>query len=245
MKNGLYFVPYIIVKFNMTLNCPHCTHEYYIESKFCEQCGYAVNPDLTIEPVCPTCRTTYPPDAWYCINDGSKLLRVDDRHHQAGYNELFNYYEMGYPKAALGDRFIAGLLDGLIVLALSIPALIFFFMGMYRISSYYDRSSAPLFIVIAIILYIAPLTYGLIKDGLGQGQSIGKRSVGLMVISLTDNTPCNKGDSFVRALVSALVSCIPFVGWLVEPIMVLATHDGRKLGDRAGKTQVIEKKYYN
>jgi len=38
-----------------------------------------------------------------------------------------------------------------------------------------------------------------------------------------------------------LVAIIPFVGWLIEPNMVLATEDGRKLGDKAANTQVIDK----
>ena len=65
-----------------------------------------------------------------------------------------------------------------------------------------------------------------------------------MVVNLDNNTPCDKGKSFFRNFISGLVAIIPFVGWLIEPIMVLATEDGRKLGDKAANTQVIDKKNF-
>jgi uncharacterized RDD family membrane protein YckC len=229
----------------MTLNCPHCANEYFIETKFCDQCGYNVNPDLTITPVCPTCNATYPPNTWYCIEDGSKLIRADDRQQQPGYNQLFQFYDMGYPKASLGSRFVAALLDGLITVGLAIPAILAFVAGMNKQYSYYSRSSAGVYFLLAILLYLVPLAYAFVKDGLGHGQSWGKRSMDLMVVNLDNNTPCDKGKSAVRTLISGLTGVIPFVGWLIEPIMVLATNDGRKLGDKAANTQVIEKKYYN
>ena len=39
-----------------------------------------------------------------------------------------------------------------------------------------------------------------------------------------------------------LLLIIPFVGWLIEPIMILASDDGRKLSDKGANTQVIDKK---
>lgn len=65
-----------------------------------------------------------------------------------------------------------------------------------------------------------------------------------MVVSLSDSLSCNKGQSFIRNLISGLITMIPFVGWLVEPIIVLATPDGRKLGDKVANTQVIDVKFY-
>jgi uncharacterized protein (TIGR02145 family) len=101
--------------------------------------------------------------------------------------------------------------------------------------------------VLALILYIIPLIYGFIKDGLGKGQSWGKRAMGLMVVHIPTNTPCTKGKSFVRWLISALLSGIPYVCYLtvwIEFILVLATKDGRRLADKVAKTQVIEAKLY-
>ena len=83
-------------------------------------------------------------------------------------------------------------------------------MAMNKAESYEADGVIGLF-AFAVILYVLPLTYGLIKDGLEGGQSW---------------------------------CIIPFVGWLIEPIIVLADGYGRKLGDRAANTQVIEKLYY-
>ena len=154
--------------------------------------------------------------------------------------ENYNYEFSGYPKASLGSRFGASMIDGLITVGLCIPAFFFLFAGIAKSSSYYSRGAGK-FYFFAVIFYLIPLTYNFIKDGLGQGQSIGKKSLGLMVVNLDDNTPCTKGKSFFRNFISSLVSAIPYVGWMIEPIMALATADGRKLGDKAANTQVIEK----
>lgn len=61
-----------------------------------------------------------------------------------------------------------------------------------------------------------------------------------MVIDLDRNSPCKFGKSCFRNIIMMLVNIIPFVGWLIEPIMVIATEDGRRLGDRVANTQVID-----
>ncbi len=115
---------------------------------------------------------------------------------------------------------------------------------MAKIDSSYDQDEAIGLFFIAALFYIIPLVYNFIKDGLGQGQSWGKRAINLMVVNLDNNSPCDKGKSFFRNFISGLVAIIPFVGWLIEPIMVLATEDGRKLDDKAANTQVIDKKNF-
>lgn len=61
------------------------------------------------------------------------------------------------------------------------------------------------------------------------------------VVNLDSNKPCDDGKSFFRNFISNLVGLIPFVGGFIEPIMVLANEKGKKLGDMAAGTQVIEK----
>jgi uncharacterized RDD family membrane protein YckC len=124
---------------------------------------------------------------------------------------------------------------------LSLTGIIFFALGMAKADNYYDKDGAIGLFFIAFLFCIIPLVYNFIKDGLGQGQSWGKKALDLMVVNLDNNTPCDKGKSFFRNFISGLVATIPFVGWLIEPIMVLATEDGRKLGDKAANTQVIDK----
>lgn len=145
-----------------------------------------------------------------------------------------------YDKAPLLDRFIAKLLDLFFEFLLSVPSIIFFVIGILkRMRHHNSLYIAQWYFFIAIIFYIIPITYSLIKDGLGQGQSWGKKSMGLMVVHLEFNMPCSKWRSFFRNLVSKLISIFPIVGWLIEPILVIASTSGRKLGDHASETMVI------
>jgi uncharacterized RDD family membrane protein YckC len=60
-----------------------------------------------------------------------------------------------------------------------------------------------------------------------------------MVVHLQTNLPCNRGQSALRYLVLFLFSLVPYIGWLVEPIVTLSAAGGRRLGDSAAGTQVI------
>ena len=155
-----------------------------------------------------------------------------------------------YPKAPLGERFWASVLDGFISLGLSLPTFICLWLALQKSRrSYfdydnYDPGGAVMLVLLGVFLYLMPLAYGFIKDGLGQGQSWGKKNMYLMVVDLSTNQPCGKGKSAARHFISALVCMLPFIGWLIECIMVLASSDGRKLGDLAANTQVVHIDHY-
>jgi len=95
------------------------------------------------------------------------------------------------------------------------------------------------------------ISYTLIRDGIGNGQSYGKKLAGLMVVNLMDNQPCKKGSSFVRnifqLIFTLVLGFIPFVnilaGW-IEPIVGLAHEKGYRVGDMVAKTQVIDLQDY-
>ena len=86
--------------------------------------------------------------------------------------------------------------------------------------------------------------YAFTKDGRERGQSIGKKRLNLMVVNVTTNKPCTKGESALRELDLFFLQMIPIVGWLVEPIFMLASKDGRRLGDHLADTQVIDVSEY-
>jgi len=156
-----------------------------------------------------------------------------------------------YPKAPLGARFWAAVLDSLIGLGLSLPSVICWMLAVQKSKrSYfdedgYDPGGAFLLIMMGLLLYILPLLYSFFKDGLGEGQSWGKKNMYLMVVDLGNNQPCGIGKSIARNLLSTLVCLVPFIGWLVEPIMALASDSGQKLGDLASNTQVVHIDDYN
>jgi len=66
----------------------------------------------------------------------------------------------------------------------------------------------------------------------------------LMVVNVKKNTPCSIGESVMSALVLGVVNAIPAVGWAIEPLVVLVSDNGRRAGDHAAGTQVIEAAAY-
>lgn len=200
-----------------------------ISSWFCSADGAKLVSPEKLTPKCVICGTLYSSETKFCTKDGGAVIPEAYRYAQNG---NVNTSATLYPnKASLGSRFVASLLDDLICVGLSIPAIIFFVIGM--------ESGSVFFFFLAFILYFIPLFYTFIKDGLGEGQSWGKKTMDIKVIHVSDNTNCTKRISALRALISVLINLVPFIGWLIEPIMVLATSDGRRLADKAAGTMVV------
>jgi len=85
---------------------------------------------------------------------------------------------------------------------------------------------------------LVSLVYILLRDGLFEGQSLGKRIIGLKVVAHKDRLKCTFLDSIVRNLlwVIPIVNCVMgFTG------LHYLLHDarGRHWGDRLANTQVI------
>lgn len=97
-------------------------------------------------------------------------------------------------------------------------------------------------------------TYIVIADGLFEGRSIGKYIIGLRVIRETDNDEATFTDSFIRNALFGLIvlfGLVPFLRWLLiltvgllivifETYYVVATADGRRVGDLAAGTLVVD-----
>lgn len=231
--------------------CPLCCRSFDDSSRYCIYDGTALARSNQASPTCPTCNSIYAADIKYCIKDGAKL---EARYHTP--DALLAGFYFSYPRASLGKRFAAALLDSLLIMALCIPS----FFCMYRGLSdpYSDVASNWYFL--AILFYFVVIIYSLIKDGLGAGQSPGKRAAGIMLVSLGDNWPCDKSRSAGRNLVVVLITVIPYIIFfatqspiaallllalvLIDPLMVLLRNDGRKLGDLMAKTQVIDTQNY-
>jgi uncharacterized RDD family membrane protein YckC len=133
-------------------------------------------------------------------------------------------------------RWVALMIDGLIAFPLMILAIL------------------PIISLLGTPLVVA---YFISRDVLmGNGQSIGKRLMGLKVVK-SDNTPVVWVDSVKRNIVffaylALIAFTIPYLGWIVaailmiplkilfivETIMVIAT--GRRMGDNLGTTYVTK-----
>jgi len=113
------------------------------------------------------------------------------------------------------------------------------------------------FIIIAAAVEIVPkagffagLVYLLIGDGLFDGRSLGKKLIGLRVVSVDTNTPCTFRDSILRNSIlgiGLIFYKIPWFGWILtaviavlEFIILLGSRDGMRFGDEIAKTAVIE-----
>lgn len=97
--------------------------------------------------------------------------------------------------------------------------------------------------------WLAGAGYLLISDGLFNGMSIGKKLIGLQVVTI-EGAPCSIKDSIVRnttVAIGVLLWKIPLVGWLLfiavvifEFIMLLGSKENMRLGDELAKTRVVE-----
>jgi uncharacterized RDD family membrane protein YckC len=224
--------------------CPSCNSVYTTRDKFCAKDGTVLILQQDIIYQCSICSSTYSSEVRFCPKDGG-FVKVGNQVQQ-NLNDFTGHKknQVLYPKASSGKRFVATILDLLISVTFSIPSIYYLFKGLQVDGELYQHVDPVKYYWLAAFLYLIPLTYQYIKDGFGEGQSLGKVAVDLMVVDLSDNSPCSFGTSFYRNFVSALVALIPIVGPFIEPIIVLSSDDGRKWGDQAAKTQVIDIRDY-
>jgi uncharacterized RDD family membrane protein YckC len=113
------------------------------------------------------------------------------------------------------------------------------------------------FIIIAAIAELVPkagffagLAYLLIGDGFFEGRSIGKKLIGLKVVSANTYTPCTFRDSILRNStlgLGYLLFNFLWFGWFflllvfaLEFIVLLGSSNGMRIGDEIAKTLVID-----
>lgn len=146
-----------------------------------------------------------------------------------------------YGKVRFGRRFAARIID---VLFAGLP----FFACAILIALAAALAPGSMLAAIAIPVMVCAFGWGMYymftKDGRDGGQSVGKKTLNLMVVNIGTNRPCSKGESCLRELDLMFLQMIPIVGWVVEPIVMLASERGRRLGDRAANTQVIDASEY-
>lgn len=158
-----------------------------------------------------------------------------------------------YPKAGVGMRILAYLIDGIISILpmiIFLPIAVIPFIRYVEVQSHYGGPYAAgpgagmiILLIFAIIVGGGwSLFYFLFRDGFGEGQSWGKKICGLMVVNLNNNQPCDKGKSFLRNIVLWVLNALALS--IVELIVLLVNDKGHRLGDMVGTTQVIEVVHY-
>jgi len=127
-------------------------------------------------------------------------------------------------RADLTTRAVAGLIDLLLVI------------GLARLPD--------------VIGFLSAAGYILIRDGLFDRSSIGKKLIGLRVLSLEDSgTAATYRDSIIRNVPIVLafsLFLIPYAGWILCPLVLgmegltaLGDRGGMRIGDMLARTQVV------
>ncbi len=101
-----------------------------------------------------------------------------------------------------------------------------------------------------VIGFLSAAGYILIRDGLFDRRSIGKKLIGLRVVSLEESGPAaTYRDSIIRnvpLVLAYILFLIPYAGWVfgplalgVECLTALGDKEGMRIGDMLARTQVV------
>lgn len=146
-----------------------------------------------------------------------------------------------YEVAGIGSRFLAALVDTLLILILQVIAFLSTWMLANLFDSPLDEGNSLTWIaaVVGLISFALLWGYYVFFEVLWNGQSPGKRWVGLRVIR-TDGTPISLAESIIRNLVR-LVDFLP-VYYGVGVVTMFVNEQARRLGDLAAGTLVVHDK---
>ncbi|NME71399.1 RDD family protein [Flammeovirga aprica] len=222
-------------------NCPRCRTTYAHGAKFCQECGYNLEHELAGHQENYEYQENYNSSANNSNGGLSSISLTKESYTEEEEVETpQNEIDWVALKAPFGDRFLAFVLDKLITLLIGIPSLVFFYLGFDKLIHTYHSNEHYPFFFLAVVFLLAPLFYSLLKDGMGIGQSIGKKKCGLMVIDVYTQRPCSVGQSFRRNIVFIVLNILPGVGPFVELLLIIITENGQRLGDEGANTQVVK-----
>ncbi len=148
---------------------------------------------------------------------------------------------INFKLASLGDRILAALIDGLIVGAYFI--IIFFgFLGLIDSGaidglqqSIPSEARVTVFAIFMIILILPMLLYHLLCEQFMNGQSFGKRAIGIKVVKEDSSQP-SFGTYLIRWFLR-IIDSVPSYG--IAVVSILLTEKSQRLGDLAAGTIVI------
>jgi uncharacterized RDD family membrane protein YckC len=96
--------------------------------------------------------------------------------------------------------------------------------------------------------WVAAILYVLVADGVGGGQSLGKKLLGLIVLD-KDGNPCPLKSSILRNILfgaGVFLWNIPLLGWallaaaiIIEFLVLMGSAEGKRLGDELAGTRVF------
>lgn len=142
----------------------------------------------------------------------------------------------GYQVAGIGSRFLASLLDTILILLLQTVVILVFVLVLSAFDLFGETIAAWVYAVLGIVGFIFFWGYYIFFEMLWNGQTPGKRWVGLRVIR-TDGTPITLSESFIRNL-TRLVDFLPAM-YGIGIISMFLDKQSRRPGDLAAGTLVV------
>lgn len=221
-------------------HCPQCGTPLGEKQKFCHNCGYDLD-NQTIDDFTAKFDNEEVADKIKARIAGKENVCINERWDNEPQGQVV--------KADRGKRFMAMVLDMIITIIMTLPAMVFVLLAMINTGlcskSFNCQTTATntifiLYFFIGLLLFAPPIIYPFIKDGMKNGQSYGKRLMGIRVISLDDGTPCTYARSAIRQLITHLLCNVAFIGYIIEPLIVLLDSDGRRIADRIANTFVVQ-----
>lgn len=145
----------------------------------------------------------------------------------------------GYEVAGIGSRFLAALVDTILIALLLVIVNFILIFVMSRIDPSLGAggdAAVWLIAILGLISFVILWGYYIFFEMLWNGQSPGKRMVGLRVIR-TDGTPMGVSESIIRNLIR-LIDFLPLY-YGVGVIAMFISHRAQRLGDLAANTLVV------
>jgi uncharacterized RDD family membrane protein YckC len=146
--------------------------------------------------------------------------------------------------AGLGNRFVAQLIDwlikGLVIAGLLIVVGIFAAaLNDGRSGSWLDSASNLFLAIMLLLMYAGFFIYDIYFEGYGNGQTPGKRIMGIRVVRDTGG-PIDPASAAIRNLVG-LADFLP-IFYLLGSFVILLNRRSQRLGDMAAGTIVIRER---
>jgi len=143
----------------------------------------------------------------------------------------------GYQVAGIGSRFLATLVDTLIITILQVVTFVSFALTINALDDSLLSNASPwVWALLSLFLFAFYWGYYIFFEMLWNGQSPGKRWTGLRVIR-SDGTPITLSESLIRNLVRTIDLMPATYG--VGVITMFIDKQSRRLGDLAANTLVV------
>lgn len=239
------------------MNCPNCNNTVDPNDIFCTNCGYRVdglldevNQNKATMKTCPQCQLSISENEHYCPNCGYSFdgqphfvssvpapqvvcpncgNRVSNTFSQCPHCNFRLSYK-SFPKAAAAGPHYTTYTPANANSSVSISD--YSALRGYQLAPLGSRIAA--YCIDTVVMGLAEIVcacacfYGLFKDGLNEGRSVGKNAMGLRVINYNTGAPATYGESCVRNFCECC------------PCLLVFNSEHRRIGDFVAGTIVIK-----